>query len=57
MADVMAKVGFEQGVWSPCLFVHRERQMLAYVYGDNFVLKGGRDEALRGVAGFHDHEE
>ena len=26
------------GFWTPCVFVHREKNMHAYVYGDNFVM-------------------
>ena len=36
------KLDFEAGAWSPCLFTSKSRNLLAYVYGDNFVLKGVR---------------
>ena len=29
---------------APCVFVHREKNMQANVYGDNFMIKGGRRE-------------
>ena len=37
-----SKLSFEPGSWSPCLFTSKERKLFAYVYGDNFVLKGPR---------------
>ena len=42
--QVMDKIGFTCGLWTPCVFVHREKNMQAYVYGDNFVIKGVRRE-------------
>eukprot|EP00971_Amphidinium_carterae_P094732 1874936-Amphidinium_carterae.1 len=36
VTGVMSEIGFDNGVWSPCIFVHRERNMQAFVYGDNF---------------------
>eukprot|EP00971_Amphidinium_carterae_P243512 4835635-Amphidinium_carterae.1 len=36
VTDVMSEIRFDNGVWSPCIFVHRERNMQAFVYGDNF---------------------
>ena len=39
---VMDKLGFTFGLWTTCAFVHREQNMQAYVYGNNFVIKGGR---------------
>ena len=38
--QVMDKLGFTCGLWTPCVFVHREKNMQAFVYGDNFVIKG-----------------
>ena len=40
----MDKLGFTCGLWTPCVFVHREKNMQAYVYGDNFVIKEVRRE-------------
>ena len=41
------------GLWTPCVFVHREKNMQAYVYGDNFVIKG----VLRTSEGSHVGQE
>ena len=40
--QVMDKRGFTCGLWTPCVYVHREQNMQAYVYGDIFVIKGAR---------------
>ena len=40
--QVMDKLGFTCGLWSRCVYMHREQNMQAYVYGDNFVIKGVR---------------
>ena len=40
--DVMTKLEFAAGVWTPCLFNHLSRNMQVYVYGDNFVGRGSR---------------
>ena len=40
----MDKLGFTCGLWTPCVFVHREKNVQAYVYRDNFVIKGVRRE-------------
>ena len=37
--QVMDKLGFTCGLWTPCVFVHREKNMQAYVYVDNFVIR------------------
>ena len=42
--QVMDKLGFTWGLWTPFVFAHRERNMQAYVYGDNFGIKGVRRE-------------
>ena len=42
--QVMDKLDFNCGLWTHCVFVHREKDMQAYVYGDNFVIKGVRRE-------------
>ena len=38
--QVLDKLGFTCGLWSPCVYVHREQNMQTYVYGDNFGIKG-----------------
>ena len=38
----MDKLGSTCGLWTPCVFVHREKKMQAYVYGYDFVIKGVR---------------
>jgi len=38
--EVMDTLGFVAGVWSPCIFQNEEENIQAYVYGDNFVLRG-----------------
>eukprot|EP00971_Amphidinium_carterae_P325489 6455761-Amphidinium_carterae.2 len=35
---------FHGGVWSPCLFHHKERQIIAFVYGDNFTTVASREQ-------------
>ena len=40
--QVIDKLDFNCGLWTPCVFVHREKNMQACVYGDNFVIKGAR---------------
>ena len=40
--QVMDKLGFTCGLWTPFVFVHREKNMQAFVDGDNFVIKGVR---------------
>ena len=42
--QVMDKLDFNCGLWTPCVFVHREKNMQAYVHGINFVIKGVRRE-------------
>ena len=37
---VMEQLGFACGVWSQCVYHNAERNMQAYIYGDNFVIKG-----------------
>ena len=42
--QVMDKLRFTCGLWTPCVFVYREENMQAHAYGDNFVTKGvGRE--------------
>ena len=40
------KMGFACGTWCPCIYRCDKRRLLAYVYGDNFVLKGSRNANL-----------
>ena len=42
--QVITKLDFNCDLWTPCVFVHREKNMQAYVYGDNFVIKRVRRE-------------
>ena len=42
--QVMDKLGFTCGLWTPCVFVNCENNMQAFVYGDNFVIEGVRRE-------------
>ena len=42
--QVMEKLGFTCGLWTPSVFVPREKNMQAYVNCDNFVIKGVRRE-------------
>ena len=39
---VMDKLGFTCGLWSPCVYVHREQNMQVFVRCDNIVIKGAR---------------
>eukprot|EP00971_Amphidinium_carterae_P351978 6492372-Amphidinium_carterae.1 len=36
------KMGFEPGIWSPCIYKCPERSLMTFVYGDNFVTRGSR---------------
>ena len=38
------ELGFVSGKLSACVFEHVEKHRTAYVYGDNFTVKGLRDE-------------
>eukprot|EP00971_Amphidinium_carterae_P048960 964751-Amphidinium_carterae.1 len=38
------RLGCKGGVWNPCLFVHEERDILAFVYGDNFTALAERHQ-------------
>ncbi|CAK0840427.1 unnamed protein product, partial [Prorocentrum cordatum] len=40
------KMGFSCGVWCPCIYRRGDGKLAAYVYGDNFVLKGSRTDNL-----------
>ncbi|CAK0853831.1 unnamed protein product [Prorocentrum cordatum] len=40
------KMGFSCGVWCPCIYRRGDGKLVAYVYGDNFVLKGSRADNL-----------
>ncbi|CAK0899647.1 unnamed protein product, partial [Prorocentrum cordatum] len=40
------KMGFSCGVWCPCIYRRGDGKLAAYVYGDNFVLKGSRADNL-----------
>eukprot|EP00971_Amphidinium_carterae_P338220 6475462-Amphidinium_carterae.1 len=41
---LVGKMGFINGVWSPCIFVHSSINMQVFVYGDNFVARGSRSD-------------
>ena len=49
--QVMDKLDFNCGFWTPCVFVHHEKNMQAYVYGDDFVIK----EVCRELYDFFEH--
>ena len=38
------ELGFEAGLWNPCVYRHTSKDMQAYIYGDNFVAKCSRDD-------------
>ena len=40
ICQVMIAIGFVQGGTSPCIYRHLEKQMRAWVHGDDFVLLG-----------------
>ncbi|CAK0865658.1 unnamed protein product, partial [Prorocentrum cordatum] len=40
------KMGFSCGAWCPCIYRRGDGKLVAYVYGDNFVLKGSRTDNL-----------
>ncbi|CAK0811159.1 unnamed protein product, partial [Prorocentrum cordatum] len=40
------KMGFACGVWCPCIYRSGDGKLVAYVYGDIFVLKGSRSDNL-----------
>eukprot|EP00971_Amphidinium_carterae_P078308 1549134-Amphidinium_carterae.1 len=39
---MVSKLGYTQGVWTPCVYHHREPGLQTFVYGDNFVTHGSR---------------
>ena len=39
-AGALISLGFTQGVASPCLFFHKERQLATSVHGDDFTTSG-----------------
>ena len=41
----MDKLGFTCGLSSPCVYLHREQNMQAYMYGDNFEIKWARRDS------------
>ena len=44
VSEFMKSKDFIPGLFSPCTFRHEAKHMLSYVYGDNFVVKGGRND-------------
>ena len=44
VARVMKKLGFEQGVSSPCIYYHPERDMRSLIHGDDLTSLGGLDD-------------
>ena len=38
--SVMVNLGFTPGKYSPCLFLHEQRRLRAFIHGDDFVLAG-----------------
>ena len=48
MREVMeTKMDFVCGVWCACIYRSATRDLIAYIYGDNFVLKGSRKNNLQ----------
>ena len=41
------KMDFVCGVWCACIYRSTTRDLIAYVYGDNFVLKGSRKNNMQ----------
>ena len=37
---LVEKMGFRQGVASPCIFIHEEKDLMCTVHGDDFTTKG-----------------
>ena len=52
MVDIL---GFVGGMWSACVFEHEKKQLTAYVYGDNFTVKGTRDEVEKFLVDLSEH--
>ena len=40
-------MGFMAGLFNPCIFKNLKRDMQAFVYGDNFIIKGSRTNLSR----------
>ncbi|CAK0798994.1 unnamed protein product, partial [Prorocentrum cordatum] len=45
--ETMEALGFKTGLWCGVVFFHEQRQIQAYVYGDNFGARGSRAEVRR----------
>ena len=45
ITELLGETGFVTGKWSPCIHFHPERQLLAYVHGDDFVVLGLPDDS------------
>ena len=39
-AEFMELIGFQRGIWSPCVFWQRNRNIRAVIHGDDFTLLG-----------------
>ena len=44
--DTVTSIGFEVGKASPCVFYHKERDIMTYIHGDDF-LSSGEEAALK----------
>ena len=49
------ELGFVSGMSSACVFVHTEKHLTAYVYGDSFTVKGLRDEVEKFLVDLKEH--
>ena len=41
--EVMTAIGFDVGVYSPCVYHHKEKEAICVRHGDDFILLGPRD--------------
>ena len=48
-------LGFVSGKWSACVFEREKKHLTAYVYGDNFTVKGARDEVEKFLVDLKEH--
>ena len=44
MARELRRIGFQRGVYNPCLYYHQERNLRTFLHGDDFATVGTRSE-------------
>ena len=43
-AEFMESIGFHRGISSPCVFLHKAREIRAVIHGDDFTLLGDNSD-------------